>query len=61
MRVVMQIMVVAKAINTWPALQLPVELIINGQMAGVTPAALLMHSRNQLTAGWVDASRFSVR
>ena len=37
MRVVMQIMVVAKAINTWPALQLPVELIINGQVADVTP------------------------
>ena len=37
MRVVMQIKVVAKAINTWLALQLPVELIINGQMADVTP------------------------
>ena len=37
MRVVMQIMVVAKAIHTLPALQLPVELLINGPMADVTP------------------------
>lgn len=37
MRVIMRVLVVAKAFDVWPALQLSVELITNGQMADITP------------------------